>query len=38
MELAGAGVTLGENYAQPIVAHKSGRARALAAYAQVRNR
>jgi len=38
MELASAGVTLGETYPHPIIEHKAGRARALAAYAQVRNR
>jgi deoxyribodipyrimidine photo-lyase len=38
VELASAGVTLGNNYPQPIVEHKTGRARALAAYAKVRNR
>jgi deoxyribodipyrimidine photo-lyase len=38
MELASAGVTLGDNYPKPIVEHKAGRAHALAAYAQVRNR
>ncbi len=36
MELAAAGVTLGEAYPEPIVDHKAGRERALAAYAQTR--
>ncbi len=37
LELAGAGVTLGKTYPHPIVDHKLGRERALAAYAGVRN-
>ena len=37
LELAGAGITLGETYPRPIVEHKVGRERALAAYAKVRN-
>jgi deoxyribodipyrimidine photo-lyase len=37
LELAAAGVELGKNYPQPIVDHKAGRERALAAYAKVRN-
>jgi deoxyribodipyrimidine photo-lyase len=37
LELEGAGVRLGETYPQPIIDHKAGRARALAAYATVRN-
>ncbi len=37
LELASAGVTLGKNYPEPIVDHKAGRERALAAYAKVRN-
>jgi deoxyribodipyrimidine photo-lyase len=36
LELRGAGVALGETYPQPIVDHKVGRERALAAYAKVR--
>jgi deoxyribodipyrimidine photo-lyase len=36
LELAGAGVRLGASYPQPIVDHKLGRERALAAYAKVR--
>lgn len=36
MELAGAGVTLGRNYPEPIVDHKVARERALAAYAKTR--
>jgi deoxyribodipyrimidine photo-lyase len=36
LELASAGVTLGKTYPEPIIDHKAGRARALAAYAQVR--
>ncbi|MBI5130545.1 MAG: deoxyribodipyrimidine photo-lyase [Rhodopseudomonas palustris] len=38
VELAAAGVTLGGNYPKPIVDHKLGRARALAAYAELRQR
>lgn len=37
MELAAAGVTLGKTYPEPIVDHKAGRERALAAYAKTRN-
>ena len=37
LELASAGVELGETYPRPIVDHSDGRARALAAYAKVRN-
>jgi deoxyribodipyrimidine photo-lyase len=37
LELASAGVTLGNNYPEPIVDHKAGRERALAAYAKTRN-
>jgi deoxyribodipyrimidine photo-lyase len=37
MELASAGVTLGKTYPAPIVDHKIGRERALAAYATTRN-
>jgi deoxyribodipyrimidine photo-lyase len=37
LELATAGVTLGKSYPQPIVDHKVGRERALAAYATTRN-
>jgi deoxyribodipyrimidine photo-lyase len=36
LELASAGVTLGKTYPQPIVDHKVGRERALAAYAKTR--
>jgi deoxyribodipyrimidine photo-lyase len=36
LELAGAGITLGKTYPEPIIAHKAGRERALAAYAKVR--
>jgi deoxyribodipyrimidine photo-lyase len=36
MELASAGVDLGNNYPEPIIAHRHGRERALAAYATVR--
>lgn len=36
LELASAGVTLGTSYPEPIIAHKAGRERALAAYAKVR--
>jgi deoxyribodipyrimidine photo-lyase len=37
LELASAGVELGKTYPWPIVDHKAGRERALAAYAKVRN-
>jgi deoxyribodipyrimidine photo-lyase len=37
LELAGANVTLGKTYPPPIIDHKVGRERALAAYAKVRN-
>jgi deoxyribodipyrimidine photolyase len=37
MELKSAGVSLGKTYPEPIVDHKMGRERALAAYASVRN-
>jgi deoxyribodipyrimidine photo-lyase len=37
VERAAAGVHLGRNYPEPIVDHKVGRERALAAYATVRN-
>ncbi|MBN8981687.1 MAG: deoxyribodipyrimidine photo-lyase [Rhizobiales bacterium] len=37
MELAAAGVTLGKNYPEPIVDHKMGRERALAAYKKTRS-
>jgi deoxyribodipyrimidine photo-lyase len=37
MELAAAGVILGKTYPRPIVDHKAGRERALAAYAGTRN-
>jgi deoxyribodipyrimidine photo-lyase len=36
MELASAGVNLGNNYPAPIIEHRRGRERALAAYATVR--
>ena len=36
LELRGAGVTLGETYPEPIIDHRAGRERALAAYARVR--
>ncbi len=36
MELAAAGVTLGKNYPAPIIDHKVGRERALAAYKKTR--
>jgi deoxyribodipyrimidine photo-lyase len=37
MELAAAGITLGETYPEPIVDHKIGRERALSAYARTRS-
>ena len=37
IELASAGVTLGQTYPEPIVDHAAARARALAAYAKTRN-
>ncbi len=37
LELATAGVTLGETYPQPIVDHKAARERALAAYAKTKD-
>ena len=37
IELASAGIQLGNNYPEPIVDHKVGRERALAAYAKTRN-
>lgn len=37
LELGGAGVEPGKTYPQPIIDHKAGRERALAAYAMVRN-
>jgi len=37
LELAAAGVELGKDYPRPIIDHKVGRERALAAYAKVRN-
>jgi deoxyribodipyrimidine photo-lyase len=37
LELASAGVELGKTYPRPIIDHGDGRARALAAYAKVRN-
>jgi deoxyribodipyrimidine photo-lyase len=36
LELAGAGIALGKTYPEPVVDHKAGRVRALAAYAKVR--
>ena len=36
LELAGAGVELGKTYPHPIIDHKAGRERALAAYAKIR--
>jgi deoxyribodipyrimidine photo-lyase len=38
LELAGAGVTLGKTYPQPIVDHREGRERALKAYEKIRAR
>jgi deoxyribodipyrimidine photo-lyase len=38
LELAGAGVTLGKTYPQPIVDHRKGRERALKAYEKIRAR
>jgi deoxyribodipyrimidine photo-lyase len=38
LELAGAGVELGKTYPEPIIDHRAGRERALAAYAKVRAR
>jgi len=37
LELTAAGVKLGSNYPKPIVDHRAGRERALAAYAKLRN-
>ena len=37
LELASAGVELGKTYPKPIIDHKMGRERALAAYASIRN-
>jgi deoxyribodipyrimidine photo-lyase len=37
LELAAAGVELGKDYPEPIIDHKHGRERALAAYAKIRN-
>jgi deoxyribodipyrimidine photo-lyase len=37
LELASAGIRLGKTYPSPIIDHKVGRERALAAYARVRN-
>ena len=37
LELADAGIRLGKTYPAPIIDHKVGRERALAAYATVRN-
>ena len=38
IELTSAGVELGKTYPQPIVDHKQGRERALAAYAKIRSK
>ncbi|WP_298267712.1 deoxyribodipyrimidine photo-lyase [uncultured Bradyrhizobium sp.] len=38
IELASAGIELGKTYPQPIVDHKQGRERALAAYAKIRSK
>ncbi|NEV80302.1 deoxyribodipyrimidine photo-lyase, partial [Rhodopseudomonas sp. BR0C11] len=38
LELAAAGIELGGNYPRPIVDHKTGRQRALSAYAELRQR
>jgi deoxyribodipyrimidine photo-lyase len=38
IELASAGIALGKTYPQPIVDHKQGRERALAAYAKIRGK
>jgi deoxyribodipyrimidine photo-lyase len=37
LELASAGIELGKTYPRPIIDHKKGRERALAAYASIRN-
>jgi len=37
LELASAGIDSGKTYPAPIVEHKMGRERALAAYASIRN-
>ncbi|MET3838893.1 deoxyribodipyrimidine photo-lyase [Bradyrhizobium sp. OAE829] len=37
LELASAGIELGKNYPRPIIDHRVGRERALAAYASIRN-
>ena len=34
LELAEAGITLGKDYPNPVISHKAGREKALAAYAQ----
>jgi len=36
-ELASSGVKLGTTYPEPIIDHRKGRERALAAYATIRN-
>jgi deoxyribodipyrimidine photo-lyase len=36
LELAGAGVALGKTYPEPMIDHRAGHERALAAYARVR--
>ena len=38
IELASAGVELGKTYPRPIIDHKQGRERALAAYAKIRGK
>lgn len=38
IELASAGIELGKTYPQPIIDHKQGRERALAAYAKIRGK
>ena len=37
LERANAGVELGKTYPHPVIDHKAGRERALAAYAEIRN-
>jgi len=36
--LMGAGITLGKNYPQPLIAHSDGRERALKAFAQIKSK
>jgi len=38
LELSAAGITLGETYPRPIVDHKQGRERALAAFARTKTK